>query len=245
MDPSQFRVRTNASASVTGSPASVESPLLPYFSDDAALRLHLFLGPGPVSGNRQSISSFQAALRDVREATGRDLSTGMVQEDQEPKSGNWLGAIGYMALLDQIGTSLKPKARSRATGSGIVRALKHWSSLDSTVIDALYALRCALAHDYSLFNRNPRHPSLQHLFALDRSATGPVVRLPKKPWDGKYERLDPTTQTYVSIRLLGDLTEEVVARVRQSAKSGDVEILLSGGGNELAFRYGLIVPAAS
>ncbi len=168
------------------------------------------------------------------------MTTGAAKD--EPGTGSWLGAIGYMALLDQIGSSVKPAGIPRASGASIVCALTHWTSLDEASIDALYALRCALAHDYSLFNKNDRNPRLQHLFALDRRATGDVVRLPTRPWDGDYENRADAMRTWVSVRLLGDLAEQIVADITMGLSAGNLEIILDGGANELAARYSLVVP---
>jgi hypothetical protein len=238
---SGWRVRQNRTSSASAS-ADGWGGLKPAFTDGAALQLHLGSHvPTPVGdGKRAYISSFWAAVRDARQATKRDMGTGAVTD--EPSTGSWIGAIGYMALLDQIGSSLKPAGVRPAAGAAIVCALTYWTTLDAASIDALYALRCALAHDYSLFNKNARNPSLQHLFALDRRATGDVVRLPARPWGGDYEHRDDDMRTWVSLRLLGDLAEEVVAAVVAAHAAKNIEIILPGGANELAARYSIVVP---
>jgi hypothetical protein len=143
--------------------------LKPLFTNGAALQLHLESQiPTPDGHGHAFISSFWMAVGNAREATGRDLGTGAVKD--EPSTGSWIGAIGYMVLLDQIGTSLKPSTVPRVTDQAIICALKHWTSLDDDSIEALYALRNALAHDYSLFNQNKANDKRRRLFALDREA---------------------------------------------------------------------------
>ena len=72
------------------------------------------------------MSSFWAALRDARCATGRNVETGTVVD--EAKTGSWLGAIGYLMLLDQIGTAVR---RSEAPESPSLRVAlpfaRHWN----------------------------------------------------------------------------------------------------------------------
>jgi len=53
------------------------------------------------------VSSLVAVLRDARAATGRYLATGEVSPKQRG-SGSWLGALGYMVMLDQIGECFRP-----------------------------------------------------------------------------------------------------------------------------------------
>lgn len=60
--------------------------------------------------NEMPVSAFCAALRDARKFTGRNLDTGgKLSEPSCGDHGSWLGAIGYMTLIDQIGSCFKPK----------------------------------------------------------------------------------------------------------------------------------------
>jgi hypothetical protein len=79
-----------------------------------AIKLHLSYHP-PAEGIH-IFSGFTAALRDARTAAGRDE---LGKKVDHTKYGSWLGAIGYMALLDQIGTCFKPKQQSCETGNSI------------------------------------------------------------------------------------------------------------------------------
>ncbi len=182
-------------------------------------------------------SGFMHALREARNATARDPVSGQKLPGSEGKHGSWLGAVGYFALLDQIGKCVKLRSVARERANAITQALKHFSTLGSHEIDALYALRCAFAHDYSLINVNAGMPSLTHVFAVGQGATPAVVSLPATRWNGDLTAIGPTCQTVVSLEAFGDLVETIVTKLHQSAASNDLEILLPDGPDELVRRY--------
>jgi hypothetical protein len=195
--------------------------------------LDLYLCP---SGIR--VSCFHAALRDARGVTGRDLGTGQCV-DEPDRSGNWLGAIGYLLLLDQLGTAVRPAAVVGGDSGSIIRALE-WFAPGVTGVGrkAIYALRNALAHDYSLFNKNDKDPELQHEFALHRGA-GRLVQIPPRPWLGDYTQLhDPTL---ISLRRLGDTVELVAAEVISAHQQGALAIGDDLSADDLLQRYTFVV----
>jgi len=168
-------------------------------------------------------SSFVAALRDARQATGRDPDTGTVIEDMN--TGNWLGAIGYLLLLDQISTAVQPASATAAhnQSKAILRALEWWApGVTEKEGKAIYALRCALAHDYSLFNQN-NDPDLQHKFRLHRGQRS-LIQLPAQPWQGNSDSSSTHNQTTVSLRVLGDSVEQVVSEVVKAHDRGELQI---------------------
>lgn len=105
----------------------------------------------------------------------------------------------------------------------------------------LYALRNALAHDYSLFNRHPSGDRRYDvLFTLDRADR--LVAQPERSWDRDYANHDPAVRTKVSVVALGRLVEEIVARVWKAFEDDQLEVGLQGGVGELTTRYGMSVP---
>lgn len=202
---------------------------------DKAIALHLSFSPG--ANGVQILSGFAIALRDARKMTNRDLHTG------EKLAGggysSWLGAIGYMALLDQIGGCFKPTGGAPAQGNSISQALSYFSSLSAAEIDALYALRNAFAHDYSLYNVNPKKPSLTHRFELDPNSPA-LVLLPTIPWSGDFTNMPPGTATVVNLVLFGDLVEEVCQKLFSLANTNTLDVTLPGGSDELLRRYGVL-----
>jgi hypothetical protein len=205
-----------------------------------ALARHLITSPvdDPVSGLRY-VSGFVAALGDARASSGRDENGVVVDEDV---TGHWLGAVAWMVLLDQIGTCFRHTppgtTPTAACGRSLLDALHWWyRELPEREAKALYALRCAFAHDYSLWNKNSTDPELQHCFVVDRDPVR-FVHLATVQWNPP-DPPTPKNQTIVSLRRLGDVCEEIVSRVRKAAGDDEVEIMLPGGVTELEYRYSI------
>jgi hypothetical protein len=204
-----------------------------------ALRIHLVAANTAFRGYEYT-SCFIAAVRDARQDAGRHPDTGTVID--AARTGHWLGAVGYLILLDQIGKCFSPKgqAATPTNSPSIVRCLANWAPhVPPDEAGAIYALRNALAHDYGLFNPNANELKHQHLFALSNS-TGPMVRLPMRPWDGDYLNAADECRTTVSLREVGSLVEAIITALREAVPSG-IDILLRGGSDELLRRYGLLV----
>lgn len=187
-------------------------------------------------------SSLHAALRDCRPLQGRDLATGMIGAGDGAPS--WIGAIGYLCVVDQLSSAVRhaaAEARSRAEPEARrkYRALYDFTEVDDEAIEALYGLRCSLAHDYSLANRKPGLPARQHVFHLTGDP-GEVVILPSSElrWTGEWASSDdPFEPTEVSLCSVGDLVEEVVNTIRAEHRAGNVQIALPGGRAEMDRRY--------
>jgi hypothetical protein len=212
-----------------------------------ALDAHLYEYP-PVGGVQYK-SSLVALLRDARGAAERDLETGQVLPGRQSTS--WLGAAGYLILLDQIGSCFIEPGQQMTNEVPLVHAVRTFSHVkDEPTLKALYALRCALAHDYALFNdgstRDGRvRPFLRHAFNFCADTTSPLVRLPAKTRSGAYdpERPPPEDEiTVVNLRKVGDVAEEVVADLRRRHAAAALEIQLPL--NEFHVRYGLMYRAS-
>jgi len=178
-------------------------------------------------------SGLWACVCDTRNFTGRD-SAGKVIDFEKCRS--WLGNIGYLVLLDQIGSCFKDRNKAIETGSSIQTALKYFSNISQDEVDAIYALRCALAHDYSLVNKNASRLNLQHQFALT-GGTGTLMVNPLQPWDGDMLNRSQNNQTLIDLQQLGNLVEDVYAKVLELASRSELEVVLAGGKNELIARY--------
>jgi hypothetical protein len=213
-------------------------PSLNQLTEKQAIDAHLNDRP-PISlanGIKAKITSgFWACLCDARRFTGRDSTGAIVDFD---KSQSWLGNIGYLILLDQIGSCFKDKNKSLVCGSSIQKALTYFSDLTKPEIDTIYALRCALAHDYSLINipKKRNQLTLQHQFIL-RARTGKLVTLPDQRWDGNIQNTTLANLTFVDVGELGNLVEGVYSKLLSLAANNSLEIVLSGGKNELINRY--------
>jgi hypothetical protein len=68
----------------------------------------------PTGGEIQFFSSLYKGLVDCRSATNRDIRTGENLPTEEHDS--WVGALGYFALLDLIGTCLTREGLNQELG---------------------------------------------------------------------------------------------------------------------------------
>jgi len=205
-----------------------------HMPSNQAIEFHLTNHP-PAEGIHV-FSGFAAALRDARRVTGRDE---LGRKVDHTKHGCWLGAIGYMALLDQIGTCFKPKQQSYENGNSIRKALKYFSNLSDDEIEALYALRCCFAHDFSLHNINKEKQSRTHRFRVGVGASTHIVTLPSVRWDGNYESKNLDDFTVINLEAFGDLVESICQQLFTLANSDELEIVLPGGSDELLQRYSI------
>src|SRR3954467_15732365 len=112
-------------------------------TDKEAIKFHL-TNSYIESSNLTYFSGFCGALKDARKMTGRNTETG----DKDGSNsfghlGSWLGTIGYLSLLDQIGGCFKKVSGATVDSnkSGIIKALKNFSGFNDNEIDAIYALR--------------------------------------------------------------------------------------------------------
>lgn len=188
-------------------------------------------------------SGFMGALRDARKFTRRDQDTGSkLAADSFGDHGSWLGAIGYLALLDQIGSCFKPKGVQTIAGVPIVKSLLYFGGLTKDEANAIYALRCAFAHDFSLLNIHPKNPHMNHRFTVCQGTSTPVVTLPAIMWDGIISNLTQQNVTWVNLEALGDLVEKIYRQLLYLNFTGDLLIELEGGAKELFLRYSICSP---
>jgi hypothetical protein len=209
-----------------------------FMPEDQAIKQHLSLFKfHEADPPTLYFSGFTSALRDARKFTGRNPDNGQKLKEQNfGNLGSWLGAIGYMALLDQIGSCFKPKSSSIQIGNTIKKALKYFTTLSDPEIDAVYALRCAFAHDYSLYNIHS-NPSLTHHFGVCQNPVTRFVTLPQEQWDGNYENKNDRNITTINLEALGDTIEQICAQLFELANKNELEVILIGGSDELLQRY--------
>jgi len=174
--------------------------------------------------------------------TGRNIETGAKDNTNIfGHLGSWLGTIGYLSLLDQIGGCFK-KVNGPTIDlnkSGIIKALKNFSSLNDNEIYAIYALRNSFAHDYSLQNVDVR-ACYQHQFTVDNSSTAPAIILPQEKWDGSMYSRNSKNVTYINLQALGDIVEQVVSELLDLNERNEVEIILKEGKIELLGKYSFV-----
>lgn len=194
------------------------------------------------------VSCLIALLRDARVVTGRDVTTGEVEEDKQELAGRWLGAVGYMTLFDQIGSAYRPSNQAELAGQHFLKALQYFApEIGELERDALYALRCSFVHDYSLINiptmgnQQVRERRTHHFMLTAADEGGPIVKLPVQRWDGDVDHCRLSNATWVNLRALGDLAEKVFHRLISHHEAGTLTIALPGGLNELQSRYAMTI----
>jgi hypothetical protein len=176
--------------------------------------------------------SFEAARDDARGATGRDRTTGAVVDHD--RGASWLGAVGYLVLLDTIGSALRPVDSPVVGEFGIRAALRHFApEVDADEREAIYALRCSLAHSYGLIYRR-KHT---YVFTLVYFPNGDLIRLPEARWNGDLSAIGPEHRTYVNLWALGDLAERVAQTVESLANAGELAIVIPDGAAELRAQF--------
>lgn len=190
-----------------------------------------YVSPTPVAG---AWSCFTAALRDARRVSGRDEATGQVVAQQY--LGSWAGAVSYLCLFDQLGTAVQcaPEpagfaARVQALGGSerdFRSTLYRFSDVTDQDAATLWALRNALAHNFSLVNvpLNQNRADLRHRFVLHVGGNQ-LVHYPNVPWDGQFP--GQGGQTAVSVSLLGEVGETVATRLCAAQAAGNLTTTLT------------------
>lgn len=199
--------------------------------------IHLLLDYKKGTDGLMYFSSLCGALKDARKMTGRNINTGEKDSSNTfGHLGSWLGTMGYIIILDQIGKCYKPKDKDKIESQpAIIKALRYFSSLDDPEIDALYALRNAFFHDYSLWNKD--NPKNIHRFLVDNHPFNKIIILPKDKWDGKLETRNECNSTYINLQAVGDLVEKIYKILLALNNEDKLEVELEGKESELLARY--------
>jgi hypothetical protein len=202
----------------------------------AAIERHLYECE-PAAGMKYQ-SSLIAILGDARGAANRD-GEGRVKPNKRSQS--WLGATAYLIMLDQVGKVFKVNGAPDTFDHPIGLAISHFTPIqDEAIIEALYALRCALAHDYSLFNRDKHgtRPMRDHAFNFTADTVSPLVEFPSSKWNRIYKDPPLEQTTVVNLRRVGDLGETVVRSLRRHHREETLGLRLSL--DEFEWRYGML-----
>lgn len=191
-------------------------------SEDILLRYFSF--PMKVSGYVWK-SPYFAALIDAREVTGRDIFSG--KKINEKAHGCWLGALGYMALVDHIGGLIRKKRVSR-DNNDFLSALKSFTNLNEKERKVLYALRCSFAHNYHLYNNEAKDKSkIHHFMVTSGLENNQLITFPKTQWSGlhgaRYKK--DSNKTTVNIELFADLVEGMHLNILDDIKKNKIIVL--------------------
>lgn len=193
------------------------------------------------------VSTFNAAIREARSLTARDLTSGAVTKRSTTTL--WSGTFVYLTLLEQVGKSLRPRGARRTLSNSNLRpsgekilekAIRQFAPTAATPRErqVLYALRCAFAHEFGLFNKGNGKPPYCRVFRLDDDPSGkPLVKPPSHHWNGRFT-VASVKSAYTTVNLIGvaDVAEQVIQSVR--AYSNRVALRSEVPIAELPLRFG-------
>jgi hypothetical protein len=205
-------------------------------SSDEQAAIQRYLTWTPPRAGVNVVSSFWAVLRDARGVTGRNPDTGRLEWPEH--AATWLGAVGYLLFFNQVGGAIRP-ASAPATQSSepdILTCLRHFTPLKESEREALYALRCALAHNYSFVNQG--RPGLNHVFTLvPGTINDAIVIVADPPWNGDFSTVHRAPRTVVNLLALAELGEMVAQYVVMVGSAGGLAVDPAVGYEELLTRY--------
>ena len=187
-----------------------------------------------LKNGKQRHSSLIAALRECRLFTSRNIENGTLNLSLPcGYHGHWLGAIGYLTILDQIGSCFKTTGspNKKKSDNSIKYAIKEFGfdklEKDIKKLNALIALRHAFTHDFNLINVNQGNKSQQHRFSVYAEDNDVIITLPETPWNGNiaqkdFNRIDDIT--LVNLCGLGNLVELIYARIKLGIENESITI---------------------
>jgi hypothetical protein len=214
----------------------------PVPDDDEQRLIDAYLAP--FDSETDEHSAFELALRDARAATLRS------QDDGRPlrpdHSTSWLGTVGYLVLLDQLGETLRPAGEAPGIWPPktptVRRCLGRFApDLSDDDTAAIYGLRCALAHDFGLWNPPPAEGPAEpwhRIFTLVADDTTALIDQPARQWDGSLPvgNAPFDMATTVNLRRLVGRIEKLVTEVRERSRHRGLEIALENP-IDLVFRF--------
>lgn len=138
----------------------------------------------------------------------------------------FLGGIGYLTFLDQVGKVFIPINRNelQLTGikgrSAIANALTYFSTLSATEIDVIREFRNSLIHQFGLASNN-------YLFTMCYEEGERVIKIAETKWDGDYNNKNEENQTIVFVPNFVRLVEGVYDQILNDNKKNSVDLALN------------------
>lgn len=175
-----------------------------------------FLSKVTASKGTLQKSYYCACLRDARQITGRSLRTGVLLKKRQKSRGCWAGALCYLILIEHTGELWGNQSGS---GKEFKWTLENFTTLSTTEIEALWALRNAFMHSYGLYNDKPP----KHHFRLTAQSRN-CVTLSSQTWSGQIGDITPYNATTVDVVALGDLVENIHKTLLGKAKGGALSL---------------------
>ncbi len=184
--------------------------------------LRYFKYPRKYQDGKTWKSPYMAALIDARRVAARNIRTG---KKLNREHGCWLGALGYMALVDHVGGVIKLKNENN-NENDFISALKYFTQLNDKERKAIYSLRCSFAHNYHLYNNSTKDKDkIHHFMVTSGSMSNDLIIFPEEKWDGKHETKNDKNKTIINLELFGDLVEVMHKNIMNKIVNDEIEII--------------------
>lgn len=197
-------------------------------SEEALTYIHLHADSPIITMDYSIISTLAVTRREVRSAITNDYSK------------NILPIMGMCAIIEQLGEAYKRidlPVYPHTKASSFKKALYYFNnqSVDNDFAKALYGLRNGIVHNASFYSPG-KNTQPHYIFAYTDSLQN-VITPSTSPWDANFNNIHTDYFTMVNPNALLELIEDCLNTVKQASAAGNLKIALSGGKNELIFRY--------
>lgn len=203
-------------------------------------------------------SNFMMALKSARRLTGRNPLDGTAkciddmrfnlldidkEDDQPTDEKMMIGLTMYLILLDLIGCLFERKDKSVECKNGVKRALTLFSKLEPSKIEAIKDLRNSLAHNFGLATETIKDKKGKenegHKFTLSFTNDDPIIKLPTKEWNNKYEDKEDESSTVIGVYALCNEIENIIKDLMKTYESDNLKFKLPD--EEIKSRFTIIV----
>lgn len=202
-------------------------------------------------------SCFMMALKSARYNLGRNISTGEVIDSNDGipfellnrddvfnncmlEDTAFTGLLTYLILIDQIGSIFTKSMPRKRDNNGFKEAIKTFSTITCEEdIDAIYQLRCSLAHSFGLVSNKRKNKNEHRKFSLSFVKTSPIVRHPITEWESNYADKSDDTSTIIGVYALCDEIEYMIQNIINMENEGT--LLLKKPEEEIKSCYTIIL----
>lgn len=189
-------------------------------------------GRNPLDGTANSINDMRFNLLDIGK-----------EDDQPTDEKMMIGLTMYLILLDLIGCLFERKDKSVKCKNGVKRALTLFSKLEPQKIEAIKDLRNSLTHNFGLATETIKDKKEKenegHKFTLSFTNDDPIIKLPTKEWNNKYEDKEDESSTVIGVYTLCNEIENIIKELMNTYKSGNLKFKLLD--EEIKSRFTIIV----
>ncbi|MCR9705758.1 hypothetical protein, partial [Vibrio cholerae] len=156
-------------------------------------------------------------------------------------SSAFLPVSAAFTVLDQLGFCYINKNLAKysdANASSIKKSLYYFCGFGMNDKDSktLYALRNSFIHSASGVSKALRSNQPNHYFVFDKSNPN-LITYPTESWDGNFSNLKMKHATIVNQKMLVDLAESAVDKVKEALYNDALQVELEGAECEFYYRF--------